>query len=118
MDKFDKTVQKAKNVFESAVKKTEEFVIVGKQKISVTALENKLTKAYAELGKLQFKSLKDSDNLEPEVFSAVSEIKEIIGEIKALLTEIEKVDGKPMCPNCKNKAPIGSEFCNKCGTRF
>lgn len=115
---FDETVQKAKCVFDSAVKKTGEFVLIGKQKISISALENKLLKAYAELGKLQFKALKNLEIEDPEVSSAVSEIKKIIYEIKIALEEIEKIDGKPVCPKCKNRAPKGSEFCNKCGTQF
>lgn len=118
MDVFDETIQKAKNVFDSAVKKTGEFVLVGKQKISVSALESKLTKAYAELGKLQFKTLKNSEIEDPKVLNAVSEIKQILFEIKQTLEEIEKIDGKPICPKCKNRAPKGSEFCNKCGERF
>ena len=117
MDIFDETIQKAKGVFDSAVKKTEEFVLVGKQKISVSALENKLLKAYAELGRLQFKTLKNSEIDDPEVSAAVLEIKQIICDIKQALGEMEAVDGKPTCPRCKNRAPKGSEFCNKCGAR-
>jgi hypothetical protein len=118
VDKFDETVQKAKDVFESAVKKTEEFVFIGKQKISITALENKLSKAYIQLGKLQFNALKDCEIEDAKVSSAISEIKRIKSEIQLLLTEVEKVNGKKVCPNCKNKAPGGSGFCNKCGTPF
>jgi len=115
MDIFDETVQKAKTAFGIAVKKTGDFVSVSKQKFSVVNLENKLTKAYAELGKLQFKELKDVDIENPEVASAVFEIKQIISEIKILLDEIDENEGKITCPKCGGKSPSGSTFCNKCG---
>ncbi len=118
MDTFEKTVQKAKDVFDIAVKKTGEFVNVSKQKISVANLNSKLTKAYAELGKLQFVALKDTEIDNPEVSSVVLEIKQIISEIKLLLAEIDDVEGKITCPKCGSKAPIKSAFCNKCGERF
>ncbi len=118
MDVFDETIQKAKIALDSAVKKTGNIVSVGKQKISVSALDYKLTKAYAELGKLQYKALKNSEIEDPEVLATVLEIKQIISEIKHTLEELEKIDGKPTCPKCKNRAPKGSEFCNKCGERF
>ena len=118
MDVFDETVQKAKVVFDSAIKKTGELVLVGKQKISVSSLECKLSKAYAELGKLQFKTLKDSDIEDPEVLAVVLEIKQIISDMKRAIDEMNAIDGKPTCPKCKNRAPKGSEFCNKCGSRI
>lgn len=118
MDIFDETVQKAKNAFDIAVKKTGELVTTSKQKISVANLENKLTKAYAELGKLQFKALKDADIEDPVVASAVFEIKQIVNEIKQLLDEIDKNEGKLTCSKCGCKSPSGSTFCNNCGERF
>lgn len=118
MDAFDKTVQKAKNVLGIAVNKTGEFVNVSKLKISVAALDSKLEKAYAELGKLQFKSLNESEIENPEVSAAVFEIKHIISEIKTLLDEIDKTEGKLTCPKCGCKVPAKSAFCNKCGEQF
>ena len=118
MDSFDKTVQKAKDVLDIAVNKTGEFVNVSKLKISVANLNNKLEKAYAELGKEQFKALKDANVENPKTVAAIFEIKGIISEIKELLDEIDKVEGKITCPKCGFKAPAKSAFCNKCGERF
>ena len=117
MDTFDKTVQKAKDVFDIAVKKTGEFVNVSKQKISVANLNSKLTKAYAQLGKLQFEALKDADVDNSEVSAAILEIKQIISEIKILLDEIDAAEEKITCPKCGSRVPLKSAFCNKCGER-
>lgn len=118
MDAFDKTVQKAKSAFDIAVNKTGEFVNVSKLKISVANLNNKLEKAYATLGKIQFNKFKDADIEDVEVSDAVIEIKHIRSEIKQLLKEIDSIEGKITCPKCGCKAPAKSSFCNKCGERF
>lgn len=118
MDVFDKTVQKAKSIFDVAVDKTGEFVNTGKLKISVASLNNKLEKAYAELGKLQFKALKDADIENVDVSAVVVEIKHIRSQIKQLLEEIDAAEGKITCPKCGSKSPAKSAFCNKCGERF
>ena len=118
MDAFDKTVQKAKSAFDIAVTKTGEFVNIGKLKLSVANFNNKLEKAYAELGKVQFKYLKDTNIEDEEASAAVIEIKHIRNEIKQLLEEIDKAEGKITCPKCGSKAPAKSTFCNKCGEQF
>ena len=118
MDKFEETLQKAKDIFDVAVKKTGDFVSVSKQKISVTGLENKLNNAYAQLGKLQYKTLKDSEIDDPAISSAVCEIKHLISEIKVLLDEIDEAQGKCTCSKCGEKSPAKSAFCNKCGAPF
>ena len=118
MDSFDKTVQKAKTAFDVAVNKTSEFVNIGKLKISVANLNNKLQKAYAQLGKIQYKSLKDVNVENAEVSAAVLEIKRIRDEMKKLLQEIDAVEGKITCPKCGSKVPAKSAFCNKCGERL
>ena len=115
MDKFEETFQKAKDIFDVAVKKTGDFVSVSKQKISVSGLENKLNSAYAELGKLQYENLKDAEIEDPALSSAVVEIKNLISEIKTLMDEIDEAEGKITCTICGEKSPADSAFCNKCG---
>ena len=118
MDSFDKTVQKAKSALDIAVNKTGEFVNLGKLKISAANLNNKLEKAYAELGKIQFKTLKDVDVENSQVNSIILEIKQIRKESKQLLEKIDSIEGKITCPKCGSRAPVKSFFCNKCGERF
>ena len=118
MGAFDKTVRKAKNAFNIAVNKTSEYVNIGKLRNSVAALNNKLEKTYAYLGKMQFETLKDANIEDTEVSAAVLEIKSIKSEIKQLLQEISEVEGRIICAKCGNKAPANSVFCNKCGERF
>lgn len=118
MDAFDETVQKTKSAIDIVIKKTGDFVSVSKLKISLNNLESKLAKSYAELGKLQYRALKDDEIEDMAVASAVFEIRQNLSEIKALLKEIEKAEGKRLCPKCKSKVPTDSVFCNKCGERF
>lgn len=118
MDNFDNTVQKAKDAFDIVFKKTEDLVNIGKQKLSVSNLNNKLNKAYANLGKLQFDLIKDSDNQTEAVAACVSEIKQLKSDIKKLMNEIDNAEGKVTCAKCKAKSPAKSLFCSNCGERF
>ena len=118
MDNFDNTVQKAKDAFDIVFKKTEDLVNVGKQKLSVANLNNKLNKAYANLGRLQFNLIKDSELENSEVAKCVNEIKKLKEEIKNLMNEIDLAEGKITCAKCKAKSPAKSLFCNNCGERL
>ena len=118
MDNFDNTVQKAKDAFDIVFKKTEDLVNIGKQKLSVANLNNKLNKAYANLGKLQFDLIKDSNDQTEVVAVLVSEIKQLKAEIKTLMNEIDSAEGKITCTKCNAKSPAKSSFCSNCGERF
>ncbi len=118
MDNFDNTVQKAKDAFDIVLKKTGDFVNVGKQKISAASLNSKLNKEYAKLGKIYFDLIKDSDNQTQDVADLVSEIKQLEVEIKNLMAEIDSAEGKITCSKCKAKSPAKALFCSNCGERF
>jgi CHASE3 domain sensor protein len=118
MDNFDNTVQKAKDAFDIVFKKTEDLVNVGKQRLNLANLNNKLNKAYASLGKLQFELIKDLDNENSAVASYVSEIKKLKSDIKNLMDEIDSAEGKITCSKCNAKSPAKSLFCSNCGERL
>lgn len=115
MDSFDQTVQKAKEAFSVACKKTSDVVAIQKQKLELSSLQNKLNKAYAVLGRLEFNNIKNTDCGDPAKAAAVSEIKSLLCEIKELKNDIDKAEGKITCPKCGSKAPAKSRFCNACG---
>ena len=115
MDTFDSTVQKAKEVFDTAVKKTGNFVSVSKRKIELSTLYGKLEKAYAKLGKIQYNKIKNEETDDVKTSSVIVEIKHILNDIKNLKEEIDKAEGKIECPKCGKNAPANSSFCNYCG---
>lgn len=118
MDFFDNAVNKAKEVFDVAYKKTNEVVNTQKQKFDVSSEENKRAKLYERLGEIYFESLKDAENLEGEIKDLTDEIKEKNEKIKALKEEIYNAKNKRICPNCSANIESNSVFCNKCGAKL
>lgn len=77
MDFLTETFDKAKEWMLLAKEKGEVAVNVGKQKIEVATLENKLNKLYARLGKSVLGMLEDAEELPPGVNAIIKEINEV-----------------------------------------
>lgn len=90
MDFFDEAVGKAKDIFDVACKKTGEAVNTGKLKLEIATIETKMAKDFETLGKIYFKSIKDSEDLD----SATAKIRDLIAEkqnkIEAIKEELER----------------------------
>ncbi|MBO5200881.1 MAG: zinc ribbon domain-containing protein [Clostridia bacterium] len=113
---FDNFFVKAKEVFETAYKKTEDVVNVGKQKLDMSTLENKLGKSYETLGKLCYDVISKGEPFDPETVKPVTDdITEKLAQIEELKKEILKAKNKKMCPYCNTPVEKNSQFCNNCG---
>lgn len=85
MEFFENAVNKAKDVFDVACKKTGEVVTTGKQKLDIATIENKMSKDFEKLGRIYFEQIKDTDDLEADVLkvkNAIIEKQESIDKIK------------------------------------
>lgn len=115
---LDKILVKAKEVFESAYKKTEGAVNIGKQKLDVSALEAKLNKSYETLGKLCYDAIVNGGVFDPEsvkpVTDDIAEKKQQIEEIKK---DILKAKNKKICPACNAPMDKGATYCGVCGKK-
>ena len=118
MNTFDETVQKAKDVFSTAYKKTGEIVNLQKQKIDLAALESKLNKSFAELGKAEFELIKDQENNSADIKELVDTIKEQLAVVEDLKEKIGIAQGKIICEKCGSKIAADSLFCSYCGAKI
>lgn len=118
MDFFDNAVNKAKEVFDVAYKKTNEVVNTQKQKFDIASVENKRAKDYEALGMLYFNMIKDSDNLDDAVKSIVEEIKIKNEKIAELRGEINNAKNKRVCPKCNANISKDSTYCSVCGAKL
>lgn len=118
MDFFDNAVNKAKEAFDIAYKKTEEVVNTQKQKFDVASIENKRSKDYEKLGMLYFDMIKESEIENEEVKALVDEIKDKNQKIKDLKDEINAAKNKVACTNCSALNDENATFCNSCGNKL
>lgn len=90
MEFFENAVNKAKDVFDVVVTKTEEAVTTGKQKLDIATLENKLAKDFERLGRAYFETIKDSEDIDAKF----ANVKEAIIEKQTLISKIKEEMGK------------------------
>lgn len=115
---LDDAINKTKEAFDVACKKTDEVVTVEKQKFNIASLKSKREKDYADLGKIYFELVKDSADLEDDTRNLVDAITEKNEEIARLNEDIQNVKNKRVCPNCNANIDINSSYCNNCGQKL
>ena len=113
---IDTAIDKAKEVFDVACKKTEKAVTISKQRFDIASMESKREKTYAKLGKVCFKEMKDTDNGEME--QLIGEINKLNSDIDTARTKLAEIKNKRICPNCGQAIENISVFCNFCGEKL
>ena len=118
MDFFDNALDKAKEVFNVACKKTTEVVSIEKQKFDIASLENKRAKDFEKLGRLYYKYFRNLDIDNEEISDVIIDIKEKNKKILELKNEINNIKNKRNCPACGASIDKNSVFCNSCGMKL
>lgn len=118
MDFINDTLDKAKDLFSAAKQKTEEAVNVGKQKLDIASVENKISKLYAKLGKEAFSFLAEKEDLPEEIADIIAEIKENKELLAVQKEQLGKLQHKRECTKCGCVVAEDAVFCNKCGEKL
>lgn len=118
MDFLDNAVNKAKEAFDIACKKTNEVVTTQKQKFDIVAIENKRNKDFEALGKLYYEAVKDAELEDAVIKDLISQINEKNDLIKQLKDEINATKNMKVCPHCESYVKDDSAFCSSCGAKL
>ena len=118
MSFIDDAINKTKEVFDVACKKTDEVVTTHKQKFSIASLESKREKDFADLGRIYFELAKNNTDLTDEARNLVDAISEKNAEIARLNQDIQNTKNKRICPNCNANIDMNSVYCNNCGAKL
>lgn len=118
MDFFDNAVNKAKEVFDVACKKTNEVVTTQKQKFDIATIENKRNKDFEALGKLYFEAVKDTEIEDTAINMIVTKIKEKNELIKQINEEMGATKNMKVCPACNAFIKDDAAFCSSCGAKL
>ncbi len=86
---LDNIFSKAKEVFESAYKKTGNVARAGKHRLDITALEAKLAKDYEALGRMYFDAVSEERELRGKKAEA------LLAEIARKTSQIEEMKKNP-----------------------
>lgn len=118
MDFFDNMIDKTKELYGVAKKKTGEVVNTEKLKYEQTSLQNKQEKDYSALGRICFEQFKNDENASDEIKALVSAIKEKDRRIAELGAEIFAAKNKAYCTKCGAAVEKNSVFCSNCGEKM
>ena len=117
-DGFDKLLETAGRVVDSAAKKTGDLVDKGKDKMEIYSLQAKLSKAERQLGALVYMLRKTGQENEPMVKHYVDEI----DVAKARIADLSGTGGAPaasgVCASCGEEGQEGAMFCRRCGAKL
>ena len=114
-DSFKKTVSKTTK---DVVKVSGDAVEFTKLKLKISEINDKIEKAYTEIGKEMYKSSVD-EQVDAELVEQKCEfITNLKLECSKLEDELALLTNKKICPNCDFKNNSDSVFCSKCGEKF
>lgn len=116
---LDNVFAKAKDVFEAAYKKTGDAVNVGKQKLDIASLENKLNKSYEILGKVCFDEVMHGGSFDADAAKPIlDDIEEKRNQLEEIKKEVAKARNKKLCPKCNGPIDKNAAYCNSCGAKI
>lgn len=118
MDFLDNAVERAKDFFEVACKKTNDVVTTQKQKFDIASEKAKRAKDFEKLGEIYFELIKDDENVDNQTKELVKAIVEKNEKINSLNEEINSAKNKRICPNCAALIEEDAVFCSKCGEKI
>lgn len=115
MSYLDDVISKTRSMAEVMGKKSAEAIEISKRKIELIDCKNKLDKAYAVLGKLEYESLYGKVLDEEAVSKAVEDIDQHATKMKKLEEELNQLQNTKICPACGSEVKHNSIYCSQCG---
>lgn len=117
MSVFDNFTKKVTETAKAVGKKSGEIVEVTKLNMNVATEEDKITKAYTDIGRTVYEAFAAGENV-PENFKElcekVVEYKKNIEDMKQKILELKNLK---LCPACSAELESETAFCPKCGAK-
>ena len=115
---LDNILTTAKEVFESAYKKTGDVVAAQKQKYELSVMQSRLSKHYEELGKLSYSAIRSNNfNLDNnDILDSKISVK--MAQIEELQNEILTIKNQKPCRKCGAANNVDSSYCAVCGEKL
>lgn len=118
MENFEEAVLKAKEIFDTACKKTGEVVSVQKHKLELAGLKNELEKTYAILGQMYYEKIKDEECGDNTMSLVLENIRQQLVDIETKQKQIADLSHKLTCQKCGAPIAENAVFCSSCGAKL
>lgn len=112
-EELGKTLTK---VGEATVQKTKEVADFTKANAKILEIQNKLDKAYVEVGKryLELHPANDEDDMK----AVVNKVYDLEEQLKKLRKQLQDLKGTVKCETCGSECDGEDVFCRKCGSEL
>lgn len=122
MKNFDSIIDdvrlNAKAAASAVTQKATMLYDASKHKISAETIRRSIGKKLIELGKLTYKATVQDVDLSEDIAALVEEITGLKQNLDIVNAHIASIRNQKICPECENKVPKLSSFCNICGHKF
>lgn len=118
MGVFEDVVSKAKNAADYAGRKTGEFVEVSKLRLSAAELQDKINKAFQELGYVVYESGKDGTDPAEALKEKSASIDSLYEQLAAVNEKIAELRRLKKCAACDFANPEDANYCLRCGAKL
>lgn len=89
-----------------------------KQRFSAETIKRAIGKKLIDLGKLTYQATTQDVDLSEDIAMTVEEITTLKQELAIVNAHLASIKNQKICPECDNKVPKESLFCNLCGHKF
>lgn len=113
---FEDLGKKLTKVGEAAAEKTKEVAEFTKANAKILDVQNKLDKAYIEVGKkyLELHPVNDDEDMK----AVVDAVYALEDQLKELQKQLQELKGTVKCDTCGSECAAEAAFCSKCGTEL
>ena len=113
---FEDLGKKLTKVGEAAAEKTKEVAEFTKVNAKILEIQNKLDKAYAEVGRkyIELHPINDEDDMKAVVDAAYA----LEDQLKELHKQLQELKGTMKCEVCGAECDAEAAFCSKCGAEL
>lgn len=117
MTTFDDVVSKAKNVAETAGKKTSDFIEVTRLKIEAAEIEKDISSILEGLGRLIYDGRKQEQDVTSLVDDCIAKVDERNADLEKVRAKIDVYKNLIRCKNCGEMNSEDAVYCKKCGAK-
>ena len=114
---FENLSRKVTDTAKAAAKKSSEVVEVTKLNLSIGSEEDKIKKAYAEIGKNVYGVFASGEEVGDSFKCQCELIRSYENNIKDMRLKILDLKELKICPTCGIELESEIAFCSKCGTK-
>ena len=115
---LDQAVSGAKQVLDTAGRKTGTAVELSRLKLQLMQLRSQVQSTYERIGTLTYEQQKTGTDNYDLIVVCIQEVDELLVEINEINARISEIKDGVVCARCHTVNPAGTAYCKSCGNRL